>query len=57
MTSIKPGDRVTVRPSVHFAYQAQVDEVAPQLGVVWIRDVRLGVRKMVGLDELWTGPA
>ena len=57
MTSIKPGDRVTAQPPGHFAYQAQVEEVAPQFGVVWIRDVNLGVRKMVELDEVWTAPA
>lgn len=52
MTSLKPGDLVTARPPGHLAYQAQIDEVAPQLGVVWIRDVSLGGRRAVGPDEL-----
>lgn len=54
MTSLKAGDRVTVHSPGHFDYLAEVEEIAPQLGVVWIREVRIGARRMVGLDELRT---
>lgn len=55
MTSLKAGDQVTVRSGGDFHYPAEIDEVALHLGVAWIRDMSLGLRRMVRLDELWAG--
>lgn len=48
---LKEGERIDVRCEDVVLCSGLVEEVMPKLGVVWVRDLRTGERKMFCADE------
>jgi hypothetical protein len=51
ITELRRGDRIEARDSYQQQYVGIVDIVARELGVVWIREARLGARKLLDPRE------
>ncbi|WP_139318525.1 hypothetical protein [Kocuria sp. CNJ-770] len=53
---LRPGERVEVHRDAVVHHLGIVDEAAPHLGVVWIRDAGTGIRRMLSRDEVVLHP-
>lgn len=51
VTELRRGDRIEARNSHQQRYVGVVDTVARELGMVWIREIRLGERKLLDPSE------
>lgn len=51
ITELRRGDRIEARHSYQERYIGIVELVARELGVVWIRETRLGERKLLDPTE------
>lgn len=45
------GDRVVVCRNGHVPYEGHVEDVSPQLDIVWVRELGTGERRMLSTDE------
>ena len=57
--SLRRGDTVEARSGGETYFHGQVEETAPGLSTVWIRDESTGLRTAVSMDDfsLWKVPA
>jgi hypothetical protein len=51
LTTLHPGDRVEICEEDAVRFHGTVDETAPHLGVLWIRDTPLGDRLLIAACE------
>ncbi|MBG6184137.1 hypothetical protein IWX65_002108 [Arthrobacter sp. CAN_A214] len=51
LRALRRGDTVEARRKDEVHYRGRVEETAPGLGVVWIRDSTAGHRAILHLDE------
>lgn len=51
LDALQPGDHLEAWEDQTLHYTGTVDEVAPALGVVWIREAGLGLRKMLSVHQ------
>ena len=58
-SALQPGDRVTAAAELPHWTSGSIEETAPELGVLWIREARSGERKLlnVGNHKIWRLPA
>lgn len=48
---IRHGDRVDVHGNGHTRCSGYVEDMFPQMNIVWIRELRTGERRMLSTDE------
>lgn len=51
LSTLRPGDHLQAWEHGLLCHSGVVEEVAPELGVVWIREPGLGGRKMLSADQ------
>ena len=51
LSTLRPGDHLQAWEHGMLCHAGVVEEVAPELGVVWIREPGLGARKMLSADQ------
>lgn len=51
LSTLRPGDHLQAWEDGMLCHAGVVEEVAPALGVVWIREPGLGARKMLSVDQ------
>lgn len=51
LSALRPGDHLEAWENGMLRHAGVVEEVAPDLGVVWIRERGLGARKMLSADQ------
>ena len=51
LSTLRPGDHLEAWEHGMLCHAGVVEEVAPELGVVWIREPGLGARKMLSVDQ------
>ena len=51
LSALRPGDHLGAWENGMLCHAGVVEEVAPELGVVWIRERGLGARKMLSADQ------
>ncbi|MCG2621972.1 hypothetical protein LVY72_08585 [Arthrobacter sp. I2-34] len=49
--ALRQGDHVDIHSNGNFRCSGYVEDLMPQLRIVWIRDLRTGERKMLATDE------
>lgn len=49
--ALRTGNRIEVWSHGSLRYSGWVEELAPKLGVVWIRETRTGERKLISTEE------
>lgn len=51
LTQVRPGDLLEAVSQGVVHHQGVVEDTAPAVGVVWVRDARIGERKMLATDN------
>ncbi|MFE7629000.1 hypothetical protein [Kocuria sp. NPDC057446] len=49
---LRPGEQVEAHRGAVLHHRGVVEETVPHLGVVWIRDISTGTRKMLSHDDV-----
>ena len=59
LARVRPGDRIEVWDAHHLRHAGTVSQVAPHLGVLWVREANTGLPKLVPTEghRLRRGPA
>ena len=48
---LQHGDHVDIHSNGTLRFSGYVDDAMPQLGIVWVRELLIGERKMLSTDE------
>ena len=51
LSALRPGEHLEAWENGMLCHTGVVEEIAPELGVVWIRERGLGARKMLSADQ------
>lgn len=49
---LRPGEQVEAHRGAMMLHRGVVEEAVPHLGVIWIRDISTGTRKLLSHDDV-----